>query len=97
LQAWAAAEFLDAVIGRVLDFVASSRLASNTYIMITSDNGPQILEGETDPAAKLVGYGVYETSNSSAVSCCVLICVPHTVPQTVCLLAVILEGQCICV
>jgi arylsulfatase A-like enzyme len=54
-QAWAAAEYLDAVIGRVLDFVASSRLGSNTYVMISSDSGPQLLKGEEGPAAKLVG------------------------------------------
>jgi arylsulfatase A-like enzyme len=71
LQAWAAAGFLDAVIGRVLDFVANSRLASKTYVMITSDNGPQLLERETDPAAKLVGTGMYQTSDSSAQLLCV--------------------------
>jgi arylsulfatase A-like enzyme len=55
MQAWAAAEYLDAVIGRVLDFVASSRLAANTYVMLASDNGAQLLDGEEQPAAKLVG------------------------------------------
>jgi arylsulfatase A-like enzyme len=54
MQAWAAAEYLDAVVGRVLGRLAGSRLAANTYVLLSSDNGPQLLPGEETPSAKLV-------------------------------------------
>ncbi|WIA17485.1 hypothetical protein OEZ85_014324 [Tetradesmus obliquus] len=54
LDAWAAAEYLDSVVGRVLGQVARSSLAGSTYVLLASDNGAQLLPGEETPAAKLI-------------------------------------------
>ncbi|WIA37699.1 hypothetical protein OEZ86_014587 [Tetradesmus obliquus] len=54
LDAWAAAEYLDSVVGRVLDQVTRSSLAGSTYVLLASDNGAQLLPGEEAPAAKLI-------------------------------------------
>uniref|UniRef100_A0A383VC43 Sulfatase N-terminal domain-containing protein n=1 Tax=Tetradesmus obliquus TaxID=3088 RepID=A0A383VC43_TETOB len=37
---WAMLKYWDEVLGRLLDFVESSPLAKNTYIMMAGDNGP---------------------------------------------------------
>lgn len=39
-QVWAMLMYLDDVLGRLFDAVASSGLKDSTYIMLTADNGP---------------------------------------------------------
>lgn len=45
--------YLDDNLGRLFDFLRSSPLSNNTYIMITSDNGPEMLDGEQITAKKV--------------------------------------------
>jgi arylsulfatase A-like enzyme len=40
--------YLDDVLGRLFDFLESSPLGKNTFVMIMSDNGPQLLLDEKD-------------------------------------------------
>lgn len=39
-------EYLDDVLGRLIDYLDSSPLGESTYLMIMSDNGPQLLTDE---------------------------------------------------
>jgi arylsulfatase A-like enzyme len=41
-------QYLDDVLGRLFDFLESSPLGKNTYVMIMSDNGPQLLVDEKE-------------------------------------------------
>jgi arylsulfatase A-like enzyme len=41
-------QYLDDVLGRLFSFLESSPLGKNTYVMIMSDNGPQLLLDEKD-------------------------------------------------
>jgi arylsulfatase A-like enzyme len=54
LQAWAMLEWLDGIYGRLFSYLESSPLGKNTYVMIMSDNGPQLLVGEKDNLHKMV-------------------------------------------
>ncbi|KAF8056142.1 hypothetical protein HT031_006493 [Scenedesmus sp. PABB004] len=45
LDAWANVEFLDDLLGRLFDFLDTSGLASSTYVLLTSDNGPDVTNG----------------------------------------------------
>lgn len=47
-------EWLDGIYGRLFSFLESSPLGKNTYVMIMSDNGPQLLFGEKDGLNKMV-------------------------------------------
>jgi arylsulfatase A-like enzyme len=46
LQAWAALEYLDGAVGKIFDFLKRSGLAKSTYVMLLSDNGSALLQGE---------------------------------------------------
>jgi hypothetical protein len=91
LQAWAAAEYLDMVVGRVLSRLASSKLASNTYVMLSSDNGPQLLPGEETPAAKLVS-----SKASRVVVICALLHAAALVADIALLMCLELPCSCAC-
>ncbi|WIA17445.1 hypothetical protein OEZ85_014292 [Tetradesmus obliquus] len=52
-DAWAMLEWLDGIYGRLFSFLESSPLGKNTYVMIMSDNGPQLLFGEKDGLNKM--------------------------------------------
>lgn len=39
-------EYLDDVMGRLFDFVESSALRRNTYVLVMSDNGSELFLGE---------------------------------------------------
>uniref|UniRef100_A0A383WE69 Sulfatase N-terminal domain-containing protein n=1 Tax=Tetradesmus obliquus TaxID=3088 RepID=A0A383WE69_TETOB len=52
-DAWAMLEWLDGIYGRLFSFLESSPLGRNTYVMIMSDNGPQLLFGEKDGLNKM--------------------------------------------
>jgi arylsulfatase A-like enzyme len=54
LQAWAMLEWLDGIYGRLFSYLENSPLGKNTYVMIMSDNGPQLLVGEKDDLHKMV-------------------------------------------
>jgi arylsulfatase A-like enzyme len=41
-------QYLDDALGRLFSFLESSPLGKNTYVMIMSDNGPQLLMDEKD-------------------------------------------------
>jgi arylsulfatase A-like enzyme len=45
---------LNHVAGRLFDYVASSPLAENTYVMIMSDNGAELFPTERKGKDKLV-------------------------------------------
>lgn len=47
-------EWLDGIYGRLFSYLESSSLGNNTYVMIMSDNGPQLLFGEKDGLSKMV-------------------------------------------
>jgi arylsulfatase A-like enzyme len=47
-------EWLDGIYGRLFSYLESSLLGRNTYVMIMSDNGPQLLFGEKDGLSKMV-------------------------------------------
>lgn len=38
--------WLDDILGRLFDFLETSPLRDNTYVMFASDNGPQMLPDE---------------------------------------------------
>ncbi|KAF6254409.1 alkaline-phosphatase-like protein [Scenedesmus sp. NREL 46B-D3] len=46
IDAWAMVQYLDDVLGRLFSFLESSPLGKNTYVMVMSDNGPQLLNDE---------------------------------------------------
>lgn len=46
LQAWCMIHWLDDILGRLFDFLETSPLRDNTYVMFASDNGPQMLPDE---------------------------------------------------
>ncbi|WIA17400.1 hypothetical protein OEZ85_014256 [Tetradesmus obliquus] len=48
IDAWAMLQYLDDVLGRLFSFLESSPLGRNTYVMIMSDNGPQLLVDEKE-------------------------------------------------
>uniref|UniRef100_A0A383VTG9 Sulfatase N-terminal domain-containing protein n=1 Tax=Tetradesmus obliquus TaxID=3088 RepID=A0A383VTG9_TETOB len=48
IDAWAMLQYLDDVLGRMFSFLESSPLGRNTYVMIMSDNGPQLLVDEKE-------------------------------------------------
>lgn len=50
-------EWLDSILGRLFDFLDNTGLVNNTYVMITSDNGPQLLKGEDEGKGKQVSDG----------------------------------------
>jgi arylsulfatase A-like enzyme len=54
LQAWAALEYLDEVLGRLFDYLAVSGLDKSTYVMLLSDNGSALLPNENSKANRLV-------------------------------------------
>jgi arylsulfatase A-like enzyme len=37
---------MDDVLGRLFDFIDNSPLRNNTYVMIMSDNGSELFDGE---------------------------------------------------
>jgi arylsulfatase A-like enzyme len=41
-------QYIDDVLGRLFSFLESSPLGKSTYVMIMSDNGPQLLMDEKD-------------------------------------------------
>ncbi|WIA22268.1 hypothetical protein OEZ85_004589 [Tetradesmus obliquus] len=52
-RVWAFLMYLDDVLGKIFDYVADSpQLRRNTYIMLTSDNGPSLMY-VLDPAGRL--------------------------------------------
>jgi arylsulfatase A-like enzyme len=53
-QAWAALEYLDHVIGRLLDYLATSGLDETTYVMLLSDNGSALLPNEGSKSNRMV-------------------------------------------
>lgn len=47
-------EYLDDVLGRLFDFMNTSKLRENTYIFIMSDNGSELFPTERNGVHKLV-------------------------------------------
>jgi arylsulfatase A-like enzyme len=47
LQAWGMVEYLDSVLGRLLDFLEATGLSDSTYVTISSDNGPALFHTES--------------------------------------------------
>lgn len=39
-------EYMDDVLGRLFDYIDNSPLKHNTYVMILSDNGSELFQGE---------------------------------------------------
>jgi arylsulfatase A-like enzyme len=39
-------EYMDDVLGRLFDYIGSSPLRDNTYVMIMGDNGSELFNGE---------------------------------------------------
>jgi arylsulfatase A-like enzyme len=54
LQAWAALEYLDEVLGRLFDYLKTSGLDKSTYVMLLSDNGSALLPNEGSKANRQV-------------------------------------------
>ncbi|WIA40657.1 hypothetical protein OEZ86_013993, partial [Tetradesmus obliquus] len=53
VQAWAALEYLDKVVGRLFDYLAVSGLDKTTYVMLLSDNGSALLPNEGSKANRM--------------------------------------------
>lgn len=47
-------EWLDSVYARLFSYLENSPLGKNTYVMVMSDNGPQLLIKEKGEADKMV-------------------------------------------
>lgn len=46
MQVWAFLEYMDDVLGRLFDYIDSSPLRNNTYVLLMSDNGSELFDGE---------------------------------------------------
>uniref|UniRef100_A0A383WEH6 Sulfatase N-terminal domain-containing protein n=1 Tax=Tetradesmus obliquus TaxID=3088 RepID=A0A383WEH6_TETOB len=51
---YAMLEYFDDQFGRLLRYLESSKLADNTYIMISGDNGPALFQHESKPLPRVV-------------------------------------------
>ena len=73
---YAMAEFLDAQLGRLFDFVDNTpALAGNTYLFVQGDNGAELFDGETSPDARIVSFGLVFLSSAHVLSLsCALLC-----------------------
>ncbi|KAF6255124.1 alkaline-phosphatase-like protein [Scenedesmus sp. NREL 46B-D3] len=53
VQAWAALEYMDEVLGRLFDYLKTSGLDKSTYVMLMSDNGAAMLPNERSTVDRL--------------------------------------------
>lgn len=82
LQSWAYVEYLDEVLGQLFDYLETSAFRNNTYVFLTSDNGPDELADITAEALKVRSYAAtclpgglpLEPSRSHLTACCPFEC-----------------------